>query len=161
MDPIEMSPIELEAVRFMEAVDRGDRELELRSLRALLSEEELEELQAVLERMRTSDISRSCPKVRRISPIARLQLVIGLGHGTVSEQVRETLRREMADRGWDQQVVARLTGITQGQISRFLKGGVVKTPTLDRLGQFLRISIDSGMGFGCNDNKGTVYNALR
>jgi predicted XRE-type DNA-binding protein len=61
---------------------------------------------------------------------------------SVTQQVRQILKEQMAIRRLSQKEVADWTGVAQSGISRFLQGKAVKTTALDRLGAFFWIEIE-------------------
>ena len=61
---------------------------------------------------------------------------------SVTQQVRQILKKQMAIRRLSQEEVADWTGVAQSSISRFLQGKAVMTTALDRLGAFFWIEIE-------------------
>ena len=158
--------LEEDARRFLATL--GPRkEPELGELRSLLSGDEIEAIESVLEDCdyqalpefrapRGMSAGRPRKPLARVpNPLARLQLFIGLQDGTVSNQVRAAVLNEMRRRGWVwstaerggfamQFALCKATGVSSAQVSRFLHGGddgVVKTSTMDRIAQVTRLSV--------------------
>jgi hypothetical protein len=73
-------------------------EHDLGALRDLLSDDEIDAINAVLEEPGYKYFLKFADKVTH--SLARLQLLIGLEFGTVSQQVRQAVLDEMGSRGW-------------------------------------------------------------
>ena len=159
-----------EAQRFLGTLGpRKDPDFGL--LDSLLSVDEMESIKACVSKLTYRQYTHFAglnisPRAGSLPPLAQLQLLIGLGEGCVSEQVREAVRQEMVRRGWvwrsdrgdgKQTPLARETGVSNSQVSRFIHGGedgVVKTSTLDRISQVVELEV---ITWG---ETGRVYDAL-
>lgn len=137
----------------------------------LLTADEMEAIKACVKKYSYRQIAefaslRVTDPSKRVPPLAQLQLLIGLGEGSVSEQVCEAVKEEMSRRDWvwhsyrgdgKQTPLAKESGVSKSQIHRFLKGGeygVIKTSTLDRISQVVPLEV---ITWG---ELGRVYDAL-
>jgi DNA-binding Xre family transcriptional regulator len=149
------------------------KERDLGGLNDLLTSDERESIETCIEKYtyrEYADFASLIVSDRpiRLLPLAQLQLLIGLGEGRVSQQVQEAVFREMNKRDWvwhterdnvKHTPLAKETGVSNPQIHRFLTGGengVVKTSTLDRISQVVKLELitwgESGRVYGALDS---------
>jgi DNA-binding Xre family transcriptional regulator len=159
--------LEAEAQRFLERL-RPREDPELGELESLLTANEIEAIEKCCFEQTYIDYAEfarlgASHSAKRLSPLAQLQLLIGLGEGRVSGQVKAAVVREMNRRDWvwptehggiKKTPLARETGVSNTQIHDFMTSKIVNTSTLDRISQIVELEvIPWGEG-------GWIHNAL-